>query len=231
VLTLADLRRRARSRLDDAILPYLWSDQELLDIINDTVRDAAVRASLTVQDDISIPFTQKADLTWNAKYALPSSNLAVKSVRLASQPNYTLYNTSTRRQEAYYGGRPNTTGTPYAYTLDLTQAGKGDDEGVYVRAITFVGNPVKADTALLDVVRLPILLEDDSDVPEMDEIWHPDLLYGITAMAYLKRDADTFDPKKSDHDFAMFEEKFGPRLPASVMRERQTDVPLEMIVG
>jgi hypothetical protein len=231
VLTLADIRRRARSRLDDTNLPYLWSDTELLDIINDTVRDAAIRAHLTVQDDIQIKFTQKADLTWNSKYALPSACLDVKSVRLSSQLGYTLYRTSTRRQETIFNGRPITTGKPYSYTLDTTKAGAGDDEGVYVRAIDFVATPTEADTALLDIERLPILLESDSDVPEIDEIWQTDLIYGITGLAYLKRDTDTFDPKKSERDFAIFEARFGVRLPASVIRERQTDVPLEMIVG
>jgi len=231
MLTLADIRRRARSRLDDLVAPYLWSDLELLDIINDTVRDACLRANLVVQDDIPIPFTQKVDLTWNSKYALPSGILSVKSVYLGLLPQVSLTRTSFRRHEQYYGGRPVFDGTPYSYALDQTQAGTGDDAGIFVRSITFIGAPTKADTAYMDVLRLPVLLESDGDVPEIDEIWHPDLIYGITALAYLKRDADTFNEKKSDREFARFEERFGPRLPAVVLRERQTDVPLDMTVG
>ncbi len=231
MLTLDDIRRRVRSRLDDIAAPYLWSDIELLDYVNDTVRDAAIRANLVVQDDVPVVFTQKVDLTWNAKYALPSSTLDVKSVYLLSQPTNTLSRTSFRRKDQYYQGRPTDTGTPFAYALDQTQAGTGTDSGIFVRSITFIGTPVAADTAMLDIVRLPILLEAGDDVPEMDEIWHPDLIYGITALAYLKRDSDTFDPKRSERDFQLFEDRFGPRLPAIVIRERQTDVPLEMFVG
>jgi hypothetical protein len=230
VLTLADIRRRARSRLDDLTPNYLWSDIELLDYINDTVRDACIRANLVVQDDIPIPFVQNVDLTWKAKYALPSGYLDVKSVYLGSQPQVTLQRTSFRRSEQYYSNRPTYTGTPYAYALDQTQAGSGDDTGIFVRSITFIGTPTKADTAYMDVRRLPVLLESDGDVPEIDEIWHPDLIYGIAALAYLKRDADTFNEKKSEKEFALFEERFGPRLPAVVIRERQTDVPLDMTV-
>jgi hypothetical protein len=62
----------------------------------------------------------------------------------------------------------------------------------------------------------------------MDEFWHPDLVFGITGLAYLKKDADTFDPKRSVRDLQLFEDRFGVRIPASVMRERQTDVPLEI---
>ena len=231
MLTLADIRRRVRSRLDDMVPNYLWSDQELLDYTNDTLRDACLRANLVVQDDIPVPFVQNIDLTWKAKYALPSGYLAVKSVYLASQPQVTLQKTSFRRHEQYYAGRPAFTGTPFAYALDQTQAGTGDDSGIFVRSITFIGTPTKADTAYMDVLRLPVLLESDGDVPEIDEIWHPDLIYGIAALAYLKRDTDTFNEKKSQKEFAMFEERFGPRLPAVVIRERQTDVPFDMVVG
>jgi len=203
----------------------------LLDAINDTVRDASIRANLVVQDDIAIPFTQKVDLTWNAKYALPSGTLQVKSIYLASQPSITLSRTSFRRQEQYYANRPQVTGAPFSYALDQTQAGTGDDAGIFVRTVTFINTPTKADTAYMDIIRLPILLESDGDVPEIDEIWHPDLIYGVTGLAYLKRDTDTFNPKKSKEDMAEFEARFGPRLPAVVIRERQTDEPLEMIVS
>lgn len=231
MLTLADIRRRARSRLDDLKAPYLWSDIELRDYVNDTIKDAAIRANLIVQDDIALPFTQKSDLSWNAKYTLPNGTLRVKSVRLTSQPYTTLSEASIRHLEQQYGGRPNQTGSLWSYALDLTQTGTGDYAGSQVRAITFLGTPVEADTALLDIERMPVDVEADSDTPEIDDIWHTDLIYGITALAYLKRDADTYDPKRSARDFAIFEERFGPRLPAVVIRERQTDVPHEMIVG
>lgn len=231
MLTLADIIRRTRSRLDDVKKPYLWSEQELLDYINDTLKDASIRANLVIQDDIQIPFKQNTDLTWKSKYNLASGVLDVQSIRLASQPTYTLLRTSMRRQEQYYGGRPIQEGTPWAYALDKTQAGTGFDAGIFVRAVTFIGTPLEADAALIDIVRLPEDLEALEDVPEIDEIWHPDLIYGVTSLAYLKRDADTFDPKRSARDDALFEARFGPRLPAVVFRERQMEVPFEMIVG
>lgn len=230
MLTLADIRRRTRSRLDDLKKPYLWSDEELLDYTNDVLREACIRANLVVQDDIQLPFKQNTDLTWKSKYNLASGILDIQSVRLASQPTYTLQRTSIRREEQWGYGRPVQEGSPWAYALDKTQSGTGVDAGIMVRAITFIGTPLEADTALLDVSRLPILLEQDDDVPEIDEIWHPDLIFGITELAYLKRDADTFDPQKSARDGAIFEAKFGPRIPAVVLRERQVEVPYEMIV-
>lgn len=229
---LKDIIRRVRNRLDDKRGPrYLWDDQELIDYTNDTIRDAAIRANLTVQDDIPIVFTQNPDLTYVSKYALPSGYLDIKSVRLLSLPNITLARTSMRRQESYYGGRPTQNGKPWGYAVDLTMPGLGEDTGIQVRAITFIGTPLEADTAMVDVIRLPGLIEYDYDVPEIDEIWHPDLLFGITALAYLKRDSDTFDQKKSDRDFERFEERFGERLSAVTIRERQAEAPFEMIVS
>ena len=231
MLTLADLRRRARTRLHDTVKPYLWSDEELLDCINDTLWDAATRASLTVEDDIDIVFTQNVDLTWNDKYALPSGVIDIKSVYLDSQPTYSLYRTSIRRREQYYGGRPSQNGTPWAYALDQTKAGTGDDVGIFVRAIKFIGTPTEADTAYMDVIRLPLKLFYDSDVPEIDPLWHSDLIFGVTGLAYMKPDTDTYDPERSERDMARFTERFGERLPAVVIRERQTEVPYEMVVG
>jgi hypothetical protein len=222
MLTLADLIRRARSRLDDELPEYLWSDGELTDYINDTVRDAAVRASLSIQDDVPITLIPGTN-----KYSLPSSVMEVNAVYLTSEPSNTLRRTSFRALRSY---RPvvTQTGTPYSYALDQTTAGLGDYAGTFIRTITFIHTPSIADTAMLDIIRLPALLEDGDAVPEIDEFWHPDLILGVTGLAYLKKDADTFDPKRSARDLQLFEDRFGVRIPASVMRERQTDVPLEI---
>lgn len=226
LLTLKDIRRRVRNRLDDKDpRKPLWGVDELDDYINDTVQEAALRANLTVEDDFTIPV-----IAGTSTYSLPSGVLKVKSVRLASNPDYTLDESSIRQQEQYYSGRPNATGTPLRYALDKTKAGDGDDFGIRVRTITFLSTPDVNDTAYIDIVRLPAVLEQEQDVPEIDPIWHSDLIFGVTALAYLKRDADTYDPEKSARDFALFEERFGPRIPAVVLRERQTDVPQEMIL-
>ena len=228
-LSLADLIRRSRSRLDDAIEPFLWSDEELTDYINEGIQEACIRANLNVQDEVSIPFTQNPDLTFKTKYALPAGTLYVRSVRLASSPSVTLCSTSIRRIEQETHGRPIAVGVPGSYATDQTQDGRGEQCGIQVRTLYFIPTPASADTALVDVIRVPCDLESASDVPEIDAIWHPDLIYGITALAYLKRDTDTFNEKKYDKDWAIFEERFGPRLPAVVIRERQTDVPLQII--
>ena len=229
--TLSDIRSLVRNRLDDTRPQYLWSDAELNSYVNITLIDACIRSGIVVQDSIPIAFTQNKDLTWVVTYALDPGTLDVQSVGLASMPYFRLRRTSMRRQEQYYQSRPPYAGGPFAYALDLTMAGTGDYSGQYVRTITFIGTPTKADTALIDVKRLPFDLLSDDDIPEIDPMYVPDLVYGITGLAYMKRDSDTFDPKRSEKDMAEFTARFGDRLSAVVLRERQTEVPREMILG
>lgn len=229
--SLGDIRNLVRIRLDDTTPQYLWSDNELNSYINITLQDACIRAGIIVQDNIALPFTQNKDLTWVATYALDPGVIDVKSVGIASQPSFRLLRTSMRRQEQYYQSRPPYAGGPFSYALDLTIGGTGDFIGQNVRAITFIGSPTKADIAYLDIKRMPLDLLSDDDIPEIDSMWVPDLVYGITGLAYMKRDSDTFDPKRSEKDMAEFTARYGERLSAVVLRERQTEVPLEMILG
>ena len=228
---LEKIRRLARARLDDLRAPYLWDDWELNEYINITLKDACIRAALVVEDGISIPFTQDVYGNWNATYALNPGVLDVQSVGIASRPSFRLLRTSMRQKEQLRHYRPASQSGPYEYALDLTMQGTGNYINEFVRTITFIGKPYQADTAYVDVKRLPKKLEQDDDVPEIDPMWVPDLIYGITGLAYMKRDSDTFDPRRSEKDMAEFTARYGERLPAVVLRERQIEVPYEMIVG
>jgi hypothetical protein len=231
VYDLGHIRRLARARLDDLRAPYLWEDWELTDYINITLWDACIRAALVVEDGVEIPFTQDIYGNWNATYALNPGVLDVQSVGLASRPTFRLTRTSMRRKEQRSHYRPASQSGPYEYALDLTMQGTGGHASEFVRTITFIGKPYQTDIAYIDVTRLPKKLEEEYDVPEVDPMWVPDLIYGITGLAYMKRDSDTFDPRRSEKDMAEFTARYGERLPAVVLRERQVEVPYEMQLG
>ena len=227
-MILSAMRTRLRSYLDDTeATRYKWTDSELNDAINEALQDAFVRARLTIQDSISLPFTQTTGV-WNSVYALPSSYLEVLSVRLNSAPQKPLLRTSISYEERVTGIRPVSQTGVYAFALDQTTVNGAS--GLPERSITFLGAPTEADTAILDVSRLPATLVADSQIPEIDPMWHSDLLWGAAFYAYNKKDADTFDPGAIARYYSLFEERFGEKLPAVVIRERQTDVPMEMIV-
>ena len=235
MITVADYIRRVRQRLDDVdATPYLWGDDEIVDALNDSLIDAAVIANLTLQTNLTIPFTQVSPGgAWNDTYALPSRVTDIRSVRLASRPSITLTRSSVRRYESLYGGRPTGTAThPSRYFPDVTLAGTGGDKGLLVRSIQFTPTPSAADTALVDILRLPaeLSLDDTDAIPEIDPMYQADLIFGIIGRLYLKKDMETYNPDASDRAFKEFESRFGAKIPASVLRERQTDVPHEMIL-
>jgi hypothetical protein len=227
-MILSVMRTRLRSYLDDTeSARYKWDDSELNDAINDALQDAFVRARMTIQDSISLPFTQTLGV-WNSKYALSPSYLEVLSVRLNSTPEKPLLRTSISYEERVNGVRPVAETGVYAFALDQTTV--NSTTGLPERSITFIGVPSEADTAILDVSRLPATLTTDNQIPEIDPMWHSDLLWGAAFYAYNKKDTDTFDPDGIARYYALFEARFGEKLPAVVIRERQTDVPMEMIV-
>ena len=227
-MNLQTLRGRLRSHLDDANAAlYKWSDSELNDAINYAVKDASVRAALTVEDEIEIPFTQ-TDGVWDAKYAFNVDYMDVTSVRLKSRPEIPLERTSYKFEEEFFNYRPSNATGVWAYSLDQTSVNV--TTGLPERSITVIGVPSESDSILIDVIRLPDVLVDDTDIPEIDPVWQEDLVFGAAFYCFSKRDADTFDPDAAARNLAVFEMRFGERLPASVIRERQTDVPFEMIV-
>ena len=227
-MILSAMRTRLRSYLDDTeSVRYKWSDSELNGAINDALQDAFVRARLTIQDSITLPFTQTLGV-WDSKYALDPAYLEVLSVRLNSAPEKPLLRTSISYEERVTGVRPVSKTGVYAFALDQTTI--NSVTGLPERSIAFLGTPTEIDTAILDVSRLPATLITDSQIPEIDAMWHSDLLWGAAFYAYNKKDADTFDPGAIGRYYALFEERFGEKLPAVVIRERQTDVPMEMIV-
>lgn len=217
-MNLMELRTRLRARLRDELLPPLWPDETLNAHLNDALREAVIRADLTVECNIRIPIVVGV-----TQYLFPVEVLLVRSVRLESLPDFELAKTSLRRQIDRHearGGR--TTEKPSRYVLDQTL-------GV-TRAVTLLDTPSKVDALLVDVVRRAAELIDDTDEPEIDSLWHLDLLDWAEWLAYNEPYADAQYGKLALMRRQSFEEKFGIRLPACVIRERQTDVPIEIIV-
>lgn len=223
-MNLGDLRRRLRGPmyLRDHEPPYNYEDETLDWGLNEALREAAVRASLTRADRVEIPLTAGEPL-----YGFPAGMTVLEVLKdrvcLASNPDLFLEEYSLRARAGVSLLRGLGTGTPRFYALDVVQAGA-------VRAIRFDPVPVAADTALLDVVRLPRPLVNDADVPEVPPVWHPDLLDWAAHLALGDPTLDTFDAGRSKLFADKFEAKFGPRLSAAELQRRQTDEPLAMIV-
>lgn len=90
-----------------------------------------------------------------------------------------------------------------------------------------VDRPVSESTRLtLTVQRYPLreMVEADSS-PEIRPQHHIHLVQWALYRAYLKRDADTFDPTRSATHEALFDHYFGPRPTANVLRKQRRKTP------
>lgn len=86
-----------------------------------------------------------------------------------------------------------------------------------------------AQTALslsLTVLRLPRAdMEADDDEPEIRPEHHAALIDWALHVAYLKKDADTFDEQASARHLARFTAYFGPKPTANVLRKHRRKSP------
>lgn len=195
--TLADLRGDARLRLDDGVVPYLWSDAELDAWINEAIREASLRAGLNRQK-IEIDITAA-----ESECTLGESIVYVHRARLVSG-NRVLDRTSRDDLDSCRTGWEAATGSPRAFFI----------EG---NTLTLYPTPIAADTLELRAECYPDLLEADSDEVafESHDVWP--LLEWVIYRAAQKRDADSILPNPDQYDSA-FTRRFGPRPSARTRR-------------
>ena len=72
-------------------------------------------------------------------------------------------------------------------------------------------------TVTLEVFRMPVNdLTAITDIPEIPEEFHRDLIYWVLHEAYKKQDSDAFNQERSDYFLARFQEIFGEYIPLEV---------------
>lgn len=80
-MTLEELVAAARLKLDDAVLPYLWTTDELVNYANEAEREACRRANLIV-DRTTAAYCRIAVVAGKYLYTLPNKILQVRSTYL-----------------------------------------------------------------------------------------------------------------------------------------------------
>ncbi|KJU83827.1 hypothetical protein MBAV_003987 [Candidatus Magnetobacterium bavaricum] len=183
-MTVKDILQRTRQLLTDNIPPYLWSDAELVDYLNDAINELLIQTRLLI--DSATPDICRIDVSANVNaYALDKRVIALK--RVVSQGTGTLLVRVTQPyMDALNANWEQTTGSPRNYLLDATSG-----------YLTLYPTPDKSDTLRLTVYRLPIneLTPTAQDLePEVNYRYHPRLIAGILCRAYEKTDTETFNP-------------------------------------
>lgn len=204
-MTKAELLAQARRDLGDTVEPYLWSDAELTSAIQEAEREATERAGLLEIEDVDTycSVTIEAD---KSSYDLNTLVYDVLKVRVSGESNY-LERTTREKLDRDNPTWEDDTGTPEKYYL--TNGG---------RTMRVTPTPTGAGTMDLVVMRLPVTPMGDS--PEIHARHHFRMLDWVYALAYKKRDADTYNPVASAKHEMAFEASFGPRWDATQQKRR-----------
>ena len=226
-----------RSRVHDNVAPYLWSDPEAIEFLNDAQNEAAERARL-LRDSTTAEICTVAVTAGTAVYLLDRRIISVERAKLDSQ-RLPMQITSTPEMDgprsATRPGWPQQwrangtwladsgagwetqTGTPYFLVLDA--------EGDRWKA-RLAGVPTANDTLRLQVFRLPLAdIEDEDDEPEISPRLHIRLVDWMEYRAYSKKDTETYDEKLAARAAGAFESAFGERIDANVRRKQEDRSP------
>jgi hypothetical protein len=203
-MTSDDLYTLFRSDVVDTVAPYLWTDTEVWNYMNDAYR-TFVRLIGGIPDSMS-SLTQVAIKTGGATSAVSPLILRFNNAYLLSDgTNLKIINSANTPQfnATDYGNtmtsQRNTTAGPVRYMI--TNAGRNKDAG-YVR---WAKIPQKDDTVQLDVYRLPLdVVTTGFEFDEVGEEHHEAFLLWMKARAYGKADTETFDRGRRDDNMKLF---------------------------
>jgi hypothetical protein len=239
------------SILDDAVIPYLWSDAELLRFLNYAEVQACRRAHLlidgTTANDSGTAGTagtlgQKPVCTLTliagqATYNLSPKILMIKRCQIKSMTYPLTGPVSYDELDEYSSGWFGTSGTIGASgtaststvvgtagtTVTLTPSGwPSYFMNEPPNTITFVLAPSCADTAMLVVSRIPLMAFTLQTSPEIEEKYHEGLCNWAAHLAFMKPDSETLNLNLAKFYETQFSSQFGPLPTALAERWRKT---------
>lgn len=189
------LRDAARNRLDDAVLPYGWSDGEINRWLDEAVREASLRAGLTVATTM-IPCRAAV-----ASYPLPYRVRYVLSAwwTQSASPASPKLPMDRVDRDAFN-----------AFTRDLAPLADPTRYLIVGRTIRVYPTPKSAGYLEMRGRLVPPAMESDDSEPEISPYLHDHLIEWVMYQAGLKRDVDYNLPDPLAHE-AIFARHFGPR--------------------
>ena len=212
-----DFIKRFRTHLLDAVEPYFWSSEEIVGFLNEAVQEACERAKL-IEDRASPEACSIILVPGQSTYDLHRSVLQIKRLALQGLP---LEETSVEALDCISPGWENRSGKPSCFVFEQAT-------GTTPARVRLVATPNQAGTIALTVYRgalKPLSPDLGFGKPEIAERFHERLLDWAYHRAYLKQDADAFDPKKAAESLGLFVQAFGDRPDANVQRKHRDRSP------
>ena len=208
-MKVADFIDGFRSSVGDNEVPYFWSAEDIVRYLNEAVQEACERAKLI--EDRRTPTVCSLTLQAGVStYDLHPSVLEIKRLTLNGQ-----------KLDEDCPGWELQAGKPSCFIFEQAA-------GVQPPRVRFVRSPVSAGAVALTVFRgalKPLRADLDTAKPEIHERFHERLMDWVLHRAYLKQDADTFDPGKAAQSLALFVQAFGERPDANVQRKHRDRRP------
>jgi hypothetical protein len=224
-VTPAELLRRFRSDVHDEIVPYLWSDEEVFGYMS-AAQEMFCRLTYGIPDSTG-DLTQisiQAGIPWSlfSDRILYVNAMFLKSNgREVTPANVGEFKSGYYRDDygfCYTGSAMTATGQVTEFITDMDQC-----------RIRWIRIPQESDVAQLSVYRLPCeVTANDSSKLEIPSFHHLYLLWGIEALAYLKKDAETFNAGKASDFKVLFEDYCAL---AKAEREKRQDKPYKVKFG
>lgn len=227
----AELVAAFRARVSDQVLPYLWSEDEVQEYLDDAHNEAVERSN-GIRDSATASICTIAVTADVADYALSPRILSVERAKLDNR-NIPLDLTSTAEMDRGTSVRVRDWRSSYPGSLSQNQTGAGweqqagqpkylvleFDNALWRAKLSPI--PTENDTLRLHVFRLPLALLDDDDLePEIAYRLHIRLVDWMEHRAYSKKDAETYDEAKAARAAAAFTSAFGERIDANVRRQQ-----------
>ncbi len=206
-MTLDELMRRCRVLMDDKAEPFLVSDDDLRDWLNDAEVQACVRGRLLLEDaDPRMCFVDiEAD-----RHTYPLHPKLYELVRLDYKATGESFSTpiKVKSREWLDDNQPQWRDI----RRDTRYAIQGET------SIRLVSTPMKAGVLTIEGYRLPHrAMAGPADKPEIHEASHQYLIHWALRMAFSVPDSEIFDSQRARLAEDAFTAYFGP-LPDSDMR-------------
>lgn len=207
---IAQFRREA----DDKVLPYLWSDDDVIAWLDEAEQEAAIRAHL-LPEKTDAAICQVAVTADVASYSLHTSVLDI---------SYARFETAGGDKMRLQVVSPDGMDTIWACWRDAIS-----DRPRYLiqdeQTATLVPTPSESGTLQLEVHRLPLESIESRGAPEIGLAHHRHLVNWVLFKAFSKPDAETIDPARAAKAEEEFIRYFGLRHDAQLGRDMSADQP------
>lgn len=206
-MDIADLITSVRTDyLDDSIAGELWDNNFMFRAFTEAQRQVCNRQNILF-DDSTAEYTSITLVDGTASYALSPKITDIEQVIFDSLAVTQLSKHELERSTPAWRAKTGMTGKVVNYII------RG-------KSIRFIPSPDADDDAKvvsLEVFRLPAAdITATTDIPEIPEEFHRDLIYWVLHEACKKQDADTYNQERSDYFLNRFTEVFGEYISAEV---------------